>query len=84
MGPMVSHGSPRCTLELPVRHIASTSSAFAALDAAGTVRCWGDQSCGGEMATEATEVAEIFGNEARGTLELQMMGKKYRKTIGKW
>jgi len=44
-----------------VRHISSTSSAFAALDAAGTVRCWGDPSSGGEMATEATE---IFGNEA--------------------
>lgn len=59
-GSAIATGNVKCSLEVPVRHISSTSSAFAALDAAGTVRCWGDPSSGGEMATEAME---IFGNE---------------------
>lgn len=46
-----------------MRSISSTSSAFAALDVTGSVRCWGDASSGGE-AEEMHDVAEIFGNEA--------------------
>ena len=47
-----------------MRCIYSTSSAFAALDAAGDVRCWGDCSSGGELDEQPQEVTHIFGNEA--------------------
>ena len=60
---LCSHGK-RYTLDVPVRCIYSTSSAFAALDVAGDVRCWGDCSSGGEVDEQPQEVTHIFGNEA--------------------
>eukprot|EP00434_Breviolum_minutum_P009287 symbB.v1.2.008184.t1/scaffold450.1/size202773/3 len=62
-GNAISTGSVKYTLDVPVRCIYSTSSAFAALDTAGDVRCWGDCSSGGELDEQPQEVTHIFGNE---------------------
>ena len=62
--PFLGNHDKRYTLDVPVRCIYSTSSAFAALDAAGDVRCWGDCSSGGELDEQPQEVTHIFGNEA--------------------
>lgn len=62
--PFFGNHDKRYTLDVPVRCIYSTSSAFAALDAAGDVRCWGDCSSGGELDEQPQEVKHIFGNEA--------------------
>eukprot|EP00439_Symbiodinium_sp_Y106_P063487 s3228_g9.t2 len=52
---------------MQVRHIASTSNAFAALTAGGSVFCWGDPVCGGDSSGVdehlQDNIAKIYSNE---------------------